>query len=322
MDDQDLINLQKLVGRTPQPSLLDPPTPEHELLAQALLDYGGPLASRPAPTPDQLAMADALEAHGKQGAQPSGIGDYSTRPSEATSLQPVSYSYPAQQGGALSPSRPAPDAGTQIAMGSPANLDLPWQTMADQYTSPPPKPAPPTAPPPPAPPANLQTTIDPIPGYDETGDNAWRASNDQIFLDAVNRYNAANGYRPGDPGYWTADMLKAQAMQESGGSRHAFMTDPLTVNSHLRDWDPHKKTVAGLERGQSMTPVASADGALKWLKYKGWSNGNYLGDVTALQNYNGRTDRVANLPNVPFSEWYAARISQLARDAEARRSRN
>ena len=69
-----------------------------------------------------------------------------------------------------------------------------------------------------------------------------------------------------------------------------------------------------------MTPESSAEAALKWIKHKAWHNHDYLGDVTAIQNYNGRTDPVAGLPNVPFSELYARDIMTMA--GEAARIRN
>ncbi|HEY5411647.1 MAG TPA: hypothetical protein VIJ94_13075 [Caulobacteraceae bacterium] len=286
MDDQDWINLQQLVGRGPQPSFLDPGTPDHILYANALAAYGGGQPQGRGPTPYQLALADALDAYGKQtpAAPDRPVDPFDGLSGGASRANPQLVSY--REPGAAGAGRPAPDTGAQYAMGSPAEVDLPWQEMADQYTTPSPKPAPP----PPVAPLPTQTTIDPIPGYDQTGDNAWRAANDQTFLDAVNRYNAANGYRPGDPGYWTADMLKAQAMQESGGSRRAFSTDPLQVNAG--DWDDKKRTLSGLEPGQAMTPQTSAGAALKWLQYKGWLRDGtgkayrYLGDESALQRYN------------------------------------
>ena len=302
MDDQTWINLQQLVGRGPQPSLLDPQTLDHILYANALAALGGGQPS-PGPTPYQLMLADALKPQGGSAT----LGQGPTTPfadaSETYGMGSLATSAPAN--GGLAPSGDGDGAaagpGTLYAMGSPANVDQPWQTMADQYAEPPAKPKPPPAPQAAAAPSSLQTAIDPIPGYDETGDNAWRAANDQTFLDAVNRYNTANGYRPGDPGYWTANMLKAQAMQESGGSRHAFETDPLQVNSHRRDWDPiYKPKVTGLTSPeQLMTPQISADAALKWLQYKGWVHDGrgravrYRGDDGALQRYNAKDPQYA-----------------------------
>ena len=65
-------------------------------------------------------------------------------------------------------------------------------------------------------------------------------------------------------------LMKSWMMRESGGSPGAFKTDPFQVNK-LGDWpeDNMKSRVAGLTKGQQMTPETSAEAALKWLKYKG-----------------------------------------------------
>jgi hypothetical protein len=81
MDDEDLINLQKLLGRAPQPSLLDPPTPDHLLYAQALWDHSGPFPI-PERTPEQIALTNALGDYIRQGAQSSGYGGYPTGTSD------------------------------------------------------------------------------------------------------------------------------------------------------------------------------------------------------------------------------------------------
>ena len=293
MDDQDLINLQQLVGRDAQPWSLAPETPDHILYARVLAANGAVPPKTTGPTPEQLMMADILRAHGEQTSRVSDPDDETARGSTDAStpnLQLASY----RESRPTGVDRSAPAAGTQYAMGSPAAIDLPWEQMADQYATPAPKlMAQPSAP-------QAQAVIGAIPGYPETGKDAWRAGNDPVFIDAVNRYNAANGYQPGDRGYWTADKLKAQAMQESGGSRHAFETDPLQVNVR-GDWDPvYKPKVTGLTSpDQPMTPQISAEAALKWLQYKGWVHDGtgkavrYRGDDGALQRYNGHDPRYA-----------------------------
>jgi RHS repeat-associated protein len=155
-----------------------------------------------------------------------------------------------------------------------------------------------------------------VPGYPETGKNSWRASNDEIFIQAVNDYNESYDLSPDDPGYWTPERLKAQAMLESGGSMSAFMSDPLQVNN-TPDWDPAKSDVAGLSYGQSMTPLDSATAALEWIRYKGFvhdANGNevqYRGDFQALQRYNGNTNVYSYHPGVEHQDWYATKILSL-----------
>jgi hypothetical protein len=339
MDDQDLINLQQLLGRGPQPCSLPPLTPDYILLADALAAYGRGSPPTGGPAPAQ--WADAIDAYGRPPSRDPGqspqLSDevYRFPSSGRSDVQSnlLSASIPTSSPSAGgSPSAAAAGSGTAYAMGSPANLDLPWQTMTDANTAPPanPKTQPPR-PSSPATPSPVQTTIDQIPGYDETGDNAWRSANDQIFLDAVNRYNTANGYRPGDPGYWTANMLKAQAMVETGGDRSAFMTDPLQVNTKA-NWADVKAPVAGLTKGQLMTPQTSADAALKWLQYKGWHHNlhgrvdRYRGDYSALSGYNGdatpRSQYTGNSADAGLEQraWYAKTIPLLAQAAATARA--
>jgi hypothetical protein len=138
-----------------------------------------------------------------------------------------------------------------------------------------------------------QHPIGPIPGYPEDDKHAWRASNDDAFAAAANKYNNDNVYWPSDPEYVTPRMVKAMAMRESGGHPDVFKTDPLQVNNR-GDWVADKARIAGLSYGQAMTPQTSAEAALKWLQYKGTehdASGNavrYRGHYEALKKYNGK----------------------------------
>lgn len=159
-------------------------------------------------------------------------------------------------------------------------------------------------------------SIGEISGYPETGKNSWRAENDQIFNNAVNEYNSKYGLKPEDDGYWTPKMLKAQAMIESGGSKEAFLSDPLQVNVS-GDWDPKKQSLLGLSKGEKMTPEKSASAGLLWLRYKGFKydrTGNettYRGKFQALRNYNGNTTKYKWHPKVEHRNWYANKILLL-----------
>jgi len=145
--------------------------------------------------------------------------------------------------------------------------------------------------------------IGPVQGYPETGKDSWRASNDDVIVAAVNKYNAENRYFPGDVAYMTPKLMKAWMMRESGGSPNAFRTDPFQVNKPL-DYpkSDEKKRIADLARGQVMTPQTSADAALKWLYYKGHVDSRtgrlvpYQGHYEALRNYNaapGHSDGIS-----------------------------
>lgn len=120
-------------------------------------------------------------------------------------------------------------------------------------------------------------------------------------------------------------------MVESGWNKQAFQTDPLQVNAG--DWDDKKRTLAGLERHQVMTPQTSADAALKWLQYKGWHHDltgerdHYRGDDRALWGYNGNWHARSNYTgnsadaDVIQRDWYAATVPRLAREPAATRVR-
>jgi len=164
--------------------------------------------------------------------------------------------------------------------------------------------------------ASTKKGIGAVPGYDETGSNSWRASNDQTFIDAANAYNAKHGLSPGDAGYWTPQRLKAQAMIESGGDKAAFLSDPLQVNVN-GDWVPKKASLLGLTKGQAMTPATSAAAALEWMNYKGHVHNaagaqvSYRGVYQALRRYNGNTRIYPKHPGVQHRDWYASQVLSL-----------
>jgi len=111
--------------------------------------------------------------------------------------------------------------------------------------------------------------IGPVQGYPETGKNSWRAGNDDVIVAAANKYNAENRYFRGDAEYVTPQLMKSWMMEESGSGAHRryFETDPFQVNNRP-DWVLEKGRVAGLTKGQVMTPQSSAEAALKWARYK------------------------------------------------------
>jgi hypothetical protein len=197
MDDQDLINLQKLLGRAPQPSLLDPPTPDHLLYAQALWDHSGPFPI-PERTPEQIALTNAVGDYIRQAAQSSGDVSYLVDASDAVDHPPgdpiagysdgfgqsnqqlLGYSYPAPRRGLPGSASPAANVQTRVAMGLPGDVDLPLKQIADQYS---PGPLGTTSGPTSASlsASTVQTAIDTIPDHNDTGDNTWRVSSDKIF---------------------------------------------------------------------------------------------------------------------------------------------
>jgi hypothetical protein len=162
-------------------------------------------------------------------------------------------------------------------------------------------------------------------GYPETPRTAWRSSNDLAFIAAADFYNKEHGLQPGDKGFKIPEFLKAWAMRESGGegNEREFRTDPFQVNNP-GDWADEKREIAGLRRGQSMTPAVSADAALRWLRYKSEirRNGRVVGysdDEEALRAYNGRRDYSRQSGSVAHKFWYARTIVEMANQASTAR---
>lgn len=104
--------------------------------------------------------------------------------------------------------------------------------------------------------------------------------------------------------------------QGGEGNEREFRTDPFQVNNP-GDWADEKRRIAGLRKGQPMTPAVSADAALRWLRYKSEirQNGKIVGysdDQEALRGYNGRNDFSRQSGAVPHKTWYARTIIDMA----------
>lgn len=171
--------------------------------------------------------------------------------------------------------------------------------------------------------------------YPETGQDSWRAANDQIFINAAKKYNEKYGLFPNHPGYITPEFLKSWAMIESGGTKSAFLTDPFQVNAG--DWDDKKRTLAGISGpNEIMTPQKSADSALEWLRYKstrrdGLGVPTWLGLEQGLKRYNmsdafhdnlERMWRLDYHPGTIHYDWYATAIMLRTADLLRRRVGN
>jgi len=125
----------------------------------------------------------------------------------------------------------------------------------------------------------------------------------------------------------TAAQIKAQMIQESGGSdvksRAAWRCDPLQVNVP-GDWQPYKRYL-GLRKPRRVndgSPRTNVRAGLMYLARKGFGVSGqpaanrpeavFDGWKTALERYNGRTDKLAD--GKAYREAYAARILKRAKD--------
>ncbi|MCX7513171.1 RHS repeat domain-containing protein [Frateuria hangzhouensis] len=164
------------------------------------------------------------------------------------------------------------------------------------------------------------TTLSQVPGFDESGEASYRASNDWAFISAAMRYDLENGYGEGDDGYMSPYTLKAWSMVESGSTRDrmSFLSDPLQVNN-AGDWSADKIEILGLSKGQQMTPYTSAYAAMQWWRHKGFVHDrmgremSWRGDIKAFERYNGnsRMDKSLDGAPVPHAVWYANEVLRL-----------
>jgi hypothetical protein len=164
-----------------------------------------------------------------------------------------------------------------------------------------------------------------VPGYPESGESSWRGSLDSVFYYAAADYNQKHGLEPGDYSYIDAYTIKAWAMIESGGTKQAFLTDPLQVNK-AGDAAADKMSFLGLTRGQQMTPTLSVSLGLEWWRHKGdlHENENFIltwkGDRAAFELYNAN-DKMDKFNDqgvkVKHYVWYADQIIKLSEQMRA-----
>ena len=127
----------------------------------------------------------------------------------------------------------------------------------------------------------------------------------------------------------TAAQVKAHMIQETGGgdvrSRAAWAKDPLQLNVP-GDWNPYKKHL-GLREPRKRNEGSlekNLKAGIMLLARKGYgvagqpaannSKGSFDGWKTALQRYNGRSDKASD--GRPYREAYAARILERAEKGE------
>ncbi len=149
-----------------------------------------------------------------------------------------------------------------------------------------------------------------FPGFDQ----AWHQGNDAMIANVVNDFNARKGWSREDPHWLDPNLVKAWAMQESGGDPDVFQSGDMMQVNNGGDW-AREKAQFGLKKGEAVDPEKSLRTALEWAYYKGevtravgaggvdeahdWHatergseavNGyesQFQGWDTALENYNG-----------------------------------
>lgn len=128
----------------------------------------------------------------------------------------------------------------------------------------------------------------------------WQQSNDEMIVRVVEAFNAEHGWSPGDEHYLDPAIVKAWALQESGGHREIFTSGDMMQMNNGGDWTD-EKTWFGVERGQRLSPEESLEAALDWAYYKGEetrpakaaSGGDWYPTVRDGEPLNGYVSRFA-----------------------------
>jgi hypothetical protein len=112
-----------------------------------------------------------------------------------------------------------------------------------------------------------------FPGYDA----GWHQSQDALIRKVTDDFNREKGLKPGDPHYLDPNLVKAWALQESGGHEDVFTGGDMMQVNVTGDWVPEKSWF-GLKKGEKMDPEKSLRTALEWAWYKGELTKGMKGD--------------------------------------------
>ncbi len=102
-------------------------------------------------------------------------------------------------------------------------------------------------------------------GYDKPG----HQSNDEMIMRVVAAFNAEKGWDETHPHYLDPNLVKAWALQESGGHMDVFTGGDMMQVNNPGDWTPEKQQYVGLAKRQKLDPEQSLTAALHWAYYKG-----------------------------------------------------
>lgn len=103
-----------------------------------------------------------------------------------------------------------------------------------------------------------------FPGFEE----AWHQSNDALIANVVADFNAKKGWSKGDPHWLDPNLVKAWALQESGGHEDIYTAGDMMQMNNGGDWAREKEWF-GVKKGEKLSPEKSLRAALEWAYYKG-----------------------------------------------------
>lgn len=111
-------------------------------------------------------------------------------------------------------------------------------------------------------------------GYDQP----WHQAHDALIVRVVEEFNASHGWGPDHESRLDPALVKAWALQESGGHEAIFTSGDMMQMNNAGDWAPEKEWF-GVRRGQRLTPEESLRAALQWAYYKGEETRPMRGDA-------------------------------------------
>jgi len=103
-----------------------------------------------------------------------------------------------------------------------------------------------------------------FPGYQED----WHQANDALIAKVTQEFNDKKGWTPEHPDYLDPNMVKAWALQESGGHKDVFSSGDMMQVNNPGDWVEFKENF-GMTKREKMTPESSLRAALEWAYHKG-----------------------------------------------------
>jgi hypothetical protein len=102
------------------------------------------------------------------------------------------------------------------------------------------------------------------PGYEED----WHQSQDDLIRQVTEDFNREKGWGKDHPDYLSPDLVKAWALQESGGHKEIFTGGDMMQMNNTGDWAKEKEWF-GVKKREKLDPRKSLATALRWAYYKG-----------------------------------------------------
>ena len=94
-------------------------------------------------------------------------------------------------------------------------------------------------------------------------------ANDAMIQRVVSAFNASKGWDPSHPHYLDPNLVKAWALQESGGHQAIFSSGDMMQMNNPGDWATGKTKYLGMKQGDKLTPEQTLTHALHRAYYKG-----------------------------------------------------